>query len=115
MAHHPGFGRKSGKIIIGLFGAGIVQTARADNNTVKLPPVGGAEIYTIAIQKMQDFMDFLGGPGALAVVFISLVCILALWSVNPKSAGLLGWLSRSFAAAILLFNIAGVLIYLKGS
>lgn len=106
---------KLGKVIFGLFGAGVVQTASADNNTVKLPNPGGAEIYTIAIQKMQDFMDFLGGPGALAVVFISLVCILALWSVNPKSAGLLGWLSRSLAAAILLFNIAGVLIYLKGN
>ncbi|EAR0848833.1 hypothetical protein N4Z11_003634 [Salmonella enterica] len=106
---------KAGKLFFGLFGAGVAQTASADNSTVKLPNAGGAEIYTIATQKMQDFVDFLGGPGMLAVIFVSLVIILSLWSVNPKSAGLLGWLCRTIAAAIILFNIATVLVYLKGN
>lgn len=107
--------RKLEKVFFGVFGAGIVQTARADNSTVKLPSAGGAEIYTVFTQKMQDFVDFLGGPGMLAVIFISLVVILSLWSINPKSAGLLGWLARTVAAALLLFNIGAVLIYLKGN
>ncbi|MDE9686124.1 hypothetical protein L2W90_23715 [Citrobacter freundii] len=107
--------RKLEKVFFGVFGAGIVQTARADNSTVKLPSAGGGEIYTVFTQKMQDFVDFLGGPGMLAVIFISLVVILSLWSINPKSAGLLGWLSRTVAAALLLFNIGTVLIYLKGN
>lgn len=107
--------RKLRTFMFTLFGAGMIKTASADNSTVKLPNAGGGEIYTIFTQKMQDFINFLGGPGVLAVVFVSLVIILALWSINPKSAGLLGWLSRTVAAALLLFNIGTVLLYLKGN
>lgn len=107
--------RKLEKVFLGVFGAGMVQTARADNSTVKLPSAGGGEIYTIFTQKMQDFIDFLGGPGMLALIFVSLVAVVGLWSINPKSAGLLGWLARTVAGAIFLFNVGTVLLYLKGN
>ncbi|PXF32085.1 hypothetical protein WH50_06400 [Pokkaliibacter plantistimulans] len=90
------------------------QTFAAANNTVDIGTTSDKSPLQKVVSFMQEFVNFIGGPGAAFVVFISAVCCVALWVAAPKqSSVVMGWLLRVVTGGILIFNITMVFSWLK--
>lgn len=62
----------------------------------------------------QELVDFVGGTGAMFIVFISIATGLALWAFMPKQSGTaLGYIFRACIAGIGLFGLATFIAWLQ--
>lgn len=89
--------------------------AATGNSTVTIPDSGGGEIYSTFARYMQDLVNFLGGSGVLFAVFVSAAVAVCIWIFAPKNSGLMGWLVRIVIGAIVLFNLAVIILYFRGN
>lgn len=53
---------------------------------------------------LQSFVNFMDGPGGLAVVVISIIAAVAAWMFAPKD-GVMGPLFRVVVGAIVIINV----------
>lgn len=63
---------------------------------------------------MQEFVDFLGGPGVMFVTFISIGLGVILWTIAPKAQGVMSWIIRAVAGSIVLLNLPLWITYFQG-
>lgn len=62
----------------------------------------------------QQVVDFVGGTGALFVVFVSIAAGLGMWAFMPKQAGsALGYVFRACIAGIGLFGMGTFIAWLR--
>ena len=73
-----------------------------------------ATIFQRLITFMQDTVDLVDGPLAIALVVLSLIGALILWNFAPENNRWMGRAFRAVASAIFIFNIAGIVTYLRG-
>lgn len=78
--------------------------------------IGGASsnIFTKITKFMQDIVNFLDGPAAIAIVVISLVGAIVLWNMAPGRSEWIGRTFRAVASAIFLLDIGVLVTYLRG-
>ncbi|BCL74193.1 hypothetical protein VNTUMSATTG_61300 (plasmid) [Vibrio nigripulchritudo] len=75
---------------------------------------GGTGIFAKFTKFMQDTVDFLGGPGVMALAFFGTVCAVGIFIVKPKEgAAALGWLLRVVAGCIVLFSVAAFVTWVR--
>lgn len=62
---------------------------------------------------LQDVVDFLDGPAAVAIVAVSLIAAVVLWNVAPGRSEWIGRTFRAVASAIFLLDIGLIINYLR--
>ena len=77
--------------------------------------IGGAKtgIFAKLNQFLQDVVDFLDGPAAVAVVVVSIIGAIVLWNVAPGRSEWVGRTFRAVASAIFLLDIGLIINYLR--
>jgi hypothetical protein len=77
--------------------------------------IGGTSsgIFAKLTEFLQDVVDFLDGPAAVAIVVVSLIGAIVLWNVAPGRSEWVGRTFRAIASAIFLLNIAILINYLR--
>lgn len=77
--------------------------------------IGGtsASIFTKLTEFLQDVVDFLDGPAAVAIVVVSLIAAILLWNIAPGRSEWVGRTFRAIASAIFLLNIGILVNYLR--
>lgn len=70
-------------------------------------------IFTRIVRFMQDVVDLLDGPIAIAVVVISLIAALILWNMSPGRSEWVGRTFRAVVSGILIMDIALIVNYLR--
>ncbi|CCN39720.1 conserved membrane hypothetical protein [Vibrio nigripulchritudo FTn2] len=75
---------------------------------------GGTGIFAKFTKFMQDVVDFLGGPGVMALAFIGILAAVAIFIVKPKEgAAAAGWLGRVALGCIILFSVGTVVSWVQ--
>ncbi|MGC3479823.1 hypothetical protein ACPTKW_27915, partial [Pseudomonas aeruginosa] len=65
--------------------------------------------------RMQELVNFVGGPGVLFIVFISAAAGITLWVMAPKAgSAAVAWIARVCVGGIALFNLALLLAWYQG-
>jgi type IV secretory pathway VirB2 component (pilin) len=77
--------------------------------------IGGASasIFSKLTEFLQDVVDFLDGPAAVAIVVVSLIAAILLWNVAPGRSEWVGRTFRAIASAIFLLDIGILINYLR--
>jgi type IV secretory pathway VirB2 component (pilin) len=77
--------------------------------------IGGtsASIFTKLTEFLQDVVDFIDGPAAVAIVVVSLIAAILLWNVAPGRSEWVGRTFRAVASAIFLLDIGILINYLR--
>ena len=77
--------------------------------------IGGASagIFSKLTEFLQDVVDFLDGPAAVAIVVVSLIAAIVLWNVAPGRSEWVGRTFRAVASAIFLLDIGLIINYLR--
>lgn len=89
------------------------SNAYALNSTVSLDVSGSGPLAKVG-KLMQEFVDFLGGPGVLFVTFIGVAAAIALWIFVPKGgSAVIGYIARTAAGGVVLMNLAIVLTWFQ--
>jgi type IV secretory pathway VirB2 component (pilin) len=70
-------------------------------------------IFARIVRFMQDTVDLLDGPIAIAVVVISLIAALILWNMAPGRSEWVGRTLRAVVSGILIMDIALIVNYLR--
>lgn len=65
---------------------------------------GGTGTFGKLTQWMQDYVDFMDGPAAIAMIVVSIIIAVCAWVWAPKS-GAVGVLLRVVVAGIVVLNI----------
>ena len=70
-------------------------------------------IFSRIVRFMQDTVDLLDGPIAIAVVVISLITALILWNMAPGRSEWVGRTFRAVVSGILIMDITLIINYLR--
>lgn len=70
-------------------------------------------IFSRIVRFMQDTVDLLDGPIAIAMVVISLIAALILWNMAPGRSEWVGRTLRAVVSGILVMDIALIINYLR--
>ena len=62
---------------------------------------------------LQDIVNFLDGPAAVAIVVVSLVAAIVLWNMAPGRSEWVGRTFRAVASAIFLLDLGILVNYLR--
>ena len=74
----------------------------------------GTGVFAQISNFFQEIVNFLGGTGAMFVIFISISGAVCLWVISPKSAGpAVAWMFRGAIGGILLFAMGTVISWIK--
>ncbi len=75
---------------------------------------GGSGVFAQITNFFQEIVDFLGGTGAMFVIFLSFSGAIALWVISPKSAGpAVAWGFRGAIGGILLFAMGTLISWIN--
>ncbi|HFQ5013435.1 hypothetical protein [Vibrio vulnificus] len=62
----------------------------------------------------QEIVDFLGGTGAMFVIFLAFSAAIGMWVLMPKSAGAaVAWAFRAAIGGILLFAMGTLISWIR--
>jgi type IV secretory pathway VirB2 component (pilin) len=77
--------------------------------------IGGEKsgIFAKLTEFLQDIVDFLDGPAAVAIVVVSLIAAIVLWNVAPGRSEWVGRTFRAVASAIFLLDVGLIINYLR--
>ncbi|MCG9612851.1 hypothetical protein L1D41_24750 [Vibrio harveyi] len=75
---------------------------------------GGSGVFAQITNFFQEIVNFLGGTGAMFVIFLSFTGAIGLWVISPKSAGpAVAWGFRGAIGGILLFAMGTLISWIK--
>jgi len=76
---------------------------------------GDSGIFAPMAAFFQSVVDFLGGTGAMFVIFLSFCGAIGMWVLIPKNAGAaIGWAFRATVGGICLFGMGLLVTWVKG-
>ncbi|ENH7396018.1 TPA: hypothetical protein ACGVAX_004276 [Vibrio vulnificus] len=75
---------------------------------------GGSGVFAQITNFFQEIVDFLGGTGAMFVIFLSFAGAIGMWVLMPKSASTaVAWAFRAAVGGILLFAMGTLISWIK--
>ncbi|HDY7818435.1 TPA: hypothetical protein RQK24_004150 [Vibrio vulnificus] len=100
----------SQQLMMSLIGLTLTSTAYA---SVSLGG-GGSGVFAQIANFFQEIVDFLGGTGAMFVIFLSFAGAIGMWVLMPKSASTaVAWAFRAAVGGILLFAMGTLISWIK--
>lgn len=73
----------------------------------------GSSIFSRLTNFMQDVVDLIDGPLAVAVVVVSLIAAIAFWNFAPGRSEWVGRAFRAVASGFFLLDIALLINYMR--
>ncbi|EGU37250.1 hypothetical protein [Vibrio scophthalmi] len=76
---------------------------------------GDSGIFAPVAAFFQSVTDFIGGTGAMFVIFLSACGAITMWVLMPKNAGAaIAWMFRAIIGGICFFGMGMLVTWIKG-